>query len=57
LEQVKISGEKIKDILKLKLIKLKLTIRYKISDVFCGTNDFKKGYHPRTNVINYENDD
>ena len=30
---------------------LKLTIRYKISDLYWGTNDFKNCYEPRTNVV------
>jgi len=39
------------------LIKLKLTMRYKISDLYWGNNDFKKCYQPRTNVIKDENGD
>jgi hypothetical protein len=36
---------------------LKLTIRYKISDLYWDTRDFKKGYEPRTNVVKDEKGD
>ena len=37
---------------------LKLTVRSKnIRDLYRGINDFKKGYHPRTNVVRDEKGD
>jgi hypothetical protein len=35
----------------------KLTIKYRISDLQRGTNDFKKGYQPRTNMVKDEKGD
>ena len=41
-----------RNICKLKLNNLKLTVRSKIlTDLYRGINDFKKGYQPRTNTI------
>ena len=36
---------------------LKLRIRVKISDLYRGIDDFKRGYQFRTNIVNYETGD
>jgi hypothetical protein len=37
-----------------KLMNLKETVRRKISNLYRGLNECKKGYQPRTNLVNRE---
>jgi len=39
------------------MMTLKLTVRPRISDLYRGFSDFKKGYQPRTNMVKDENSD
>ena len=53
-----ILGTKRRNILKLKLKNLKITVKFKkIRDLYRGINDFKKGYQTRTNVVKDEKGD
>jgi len=43
--------------LQAKVTNLKLTVTQRISHLYRGINDFKKGYQPRTNVIKDDKSD
>ena len=50
--------EKKKEYLKAKIEELETNIKMKnIRDLYRGINDFKKGYQPRTSIVNDEKDD
>jgi hypothetical protein len=52
-----ISGTKRRNIWKLKLINLNVTVRSIISETCIGTSMISEGYKPRTNIGKDENDD
>jgi hypothetical protein len=55
---VELSGPKKREYLKNKINELETKSNNKnIRDLFTGINEFKKGYHPRTNMVKEENDD